>query len=172
MDTIEALKTRRSIRHYKKTEIDDAVLDKVLEAATYAPSGRGLQAPVLVVVKDDEKREQLRKLNLMFYLGNVEDPYFGAPVIVLAFASKDVNTYIEDASCTLTYLMLAAHAEGLGTCWVHREREMFKTKEGKALMKEWGLDDKYEGIGSVSIGYPDCDLTRPAPRKDGYIIKD
>ena len=170
MDAITALKTRRSVRKFKPDQVDPAALGRILETTQFAPSGRGLQAPLLVAVQDAETVAELSRMNAAV-MGADTDPYYGAPAIILAFAPNDVTTYVEDASCALTYLQVAAHVEGLASVWIHRERQMFESEEGKALMEKWGIDDKYEGIGSVAIGYAGCDLPDPAPRREGYVIR-
>ena len=70
-------------------------------------------------------------------------------------------------------MMNAAHAIGLGSCWINREREMFATEEGKALMKEFGLPDGLIGIGALALGYPAGPARDPKPRKENYyrIVK-
>jgi len=68
----------------------------------------------------------------------------------------------------LENMMLAAHAQGLGSCWIHREREMFATEEGKELMREWGLPEGLVGIGALSLGYPAGEASPAKPRKEGY----
>jgi nitroreductase len=170
MEAIELLKTRRSVRKFKPGEIDDAVLGRVLDTAVYAPTGRGLQAPQIIVVHDEETLAQLRRMNAAI-LGSGKDPYYGAGTIILVLSPNDVTTYIEDGACVLAYMMLAAHAEGLASVWVHREREMFDSPEGKALKKKWGIPDKFEGIGSLAVGYADGDYPKAAPRRDGYILR-
>ena len=67
----------------------------------------------------------------------------------------------------------AAHAIGLGSCWIHREREMFSTPEGKELMKSWGLPEGLVGIGALALGYPAEEPAQPKPRKQDYyrVIK-
>ena len=65
-------------------------------------------------------------------------------------------------------MMLAAHAVGLGSCWINREREMFETPEGKALMRELGVDENLIGIGALSLGYPAAFPPSVKPRKEGY----
>ncbi|MDR1797709.1 MAG: nitroreductase family protein [Clostridiales Family XIII bacterium] len=170
MDTLQALKTRRSVRRFQAGQVDAGALDRALEAATYAPTGMGRQAPQLVVVQDAQTLDQLRKMN-MEVLGGGKDPYYGAPTIVLALAPEDVNTYVEDASCVLTYLMLALHEEGVASVWVHREREMFASAEGKALLKKWGIPEKYQGVGSLAVGYAEGDYPQAAPRREGYVLK-
>ena len=170
MDAIAALKTRRSVRKFKQEQVSQDVLDRILETTQFAPSGRGLQAPLLVVVQDADMVARLSRMNAAV-MGADTDPYYGAPAIILAFAPNDVTTYVEDASSALTYLQVAAHVEGLASVWVHRERQMFGSDEGRALMEEWGIEDRYEGIGSVAIGYADGGLPDPAPRREGYVLK-
>lgn len=104
-------------------------------------------------------------------LGSANDPYYGAPVIVLALADPSVNTFIEDGACVLENMMLEAHALGLASVWVHREREIFDSGEGKALLRKWGLGETLRGIGSIALGYAAVDLPKAAPRKEGYIVK-
>ena len=67
-------------------------------------------------------------------------------------------------------LMLAAHSLGLGSCWINRAREEFETQEGKALLKQWGIEGDYIGIGHCVIGYPDGNLPKAASRKEDYIV--
>ena len=169
-DAIDLLLTRRSIRSFKDMQVPEEELDKVLEIATYAPTGKGRQSPQLVVVRDKETIEKLSKMNAAV-MGVDKDPYYGAPTIVLSFAPNDINTYIEDGSSILVYMMLAAHAAGLAAVWIHREREMFSSPEGKELMEKWGIPENFEGIGSLAIGYAEGEPPSPAPRRDGYIIK-
>ena len=66
-------------------------------------------------------------------------------------------------------LMLAAHAEGVGSCWIHRAKEEFETKEGKDLLKSFGIEGDYEGIGHCVLGYPLEDNPQAAERKKDYV---
>ena len=68
-------------------------------------------------------------------------------------------------------LLNAAYAVGLGSCWIHRCKEMFSLPEGKALLKEWGLDENLRGVYSIALGYADCEHPTPVSRKENYIIK-
>ena len=92
---------------------------------------------------------------------------------MLVLVPGDANNPIQDGSCVLENMMLAAHALGLGSCWIHREREMFSTPEGKELMKAWGLPEGLVGIGALALGYPEGEPAQPKPRKPDYyrIIK-
>lgn len=76
-----------------------------------------------------------------------------------------------DASIVMTHMMLQAQNLGLGSCWIAREQEMFDSKEGQNLLKEWGLDGNYVGIAACLLGYPDGAHPAPAPRKPNYVIK-
>ena len=170
-EILNGIKERRSCRKYKAEQISNAELDTVLEAATYTPTGRNMQAPKMVVVQDKETIETLRKLNAEI-MGNPDaDPFYGAPTVVIVFSDKNVSTHLEDGSLVLGSLMLAAHAVGLGSCWIHRARQTFETDEGKNLMKKWGLGDNYVGIGNCILGYPDCEHPEARPRKSDYILK-
>ena len=177
-EAIEVLRNRRSIRKYKQEQIKPEELDMVLELGTYAPTAKGMQSPVIVSVQDKETIALLTEMNKKILaditgrsMDEISDPYFGAPTIVLVFAPRSANMYIEDGSAVMSQLLLAAYAVGLGSCWINRERQMFELPEGKELMKKWGLDEEYAGIGGVSLGYADCEHPEPKERKDGYIIR-
>jgi nitroreductase len=170
-DVLEAIRKRRSIRKFKSEQIKKDELEAVLEAGTFAPTGGGAQSPVIVAVQRPADVEELVKLNAKV-MGSSGNPYYGAPAIVLVLASPKVRaTYVEDGACVLQNMMLAAYSVGLGSCWIHREKEMFESPEGKALLKKWGISEEYVGVGSIALGYPDCELPAPAKRKDGYIVK-
>lgn len=168
--TIQDLLQRRSVRQYKNEQVSDELLDIVLQAGTFAPTGMNRQSPLMVAVQNKETIESLRKMNAAI-LGNPDaDPFYGAPTVIVVFADKNVRTYREDGSLVIGNLCNAAHAVGLGACWIHRAREEFETEEGKALMKEWGVDENYEGIGHCILGVPAV-IPETKPRKENYIIK-
>jgi len=167
---LDLLLTRRSVRAYKPDPVPTALLEEVLRAGTYAPTGGGRQSPVLVAVTDKAARDEISRLNAAV-MGKDTDPYYGAPVLVLALADPASSTWVEDASCALENMMLAAHALGLGSVWVHREREIFDSEAGKALLRAWGLPETLRGVGSIALGYASGPAPAPAPRKDDYIVR-
>lgn len=168
--TLLDLKTRRSIRKFKPEQIKDEELDLILESGTYAPTGMNGQSPIMVVLQDKETISKLSKMNAAI-MGTDSDPFYGAPTVVVVLADKSRRTYKEDGSLVLGNLMNAAHAIGIGSCWIHRAKDEFETEEGKALLKKWGVPDGYEGIGHCILGYPDGPLPEAKPRKENYIIK-
>ena len=164
---LEIIRTRRSYRSYKPEQITDEQLNAVLEAGTYAPTSRGLQSPFIVAIQNDELKARLAQMNAEI-MGVTTNPYYDAPTYVLVFVPADAPNGIQDASLVLENMMLAAHAQGLGSCWIHREREMFATEEGKNLMKLWNLPEGLVGIGALALGYPDGEPSPAKPRKEGY----
>ena len=164
---LEIIRTRRSCRSYKLEQITDEQLNAVLEAGTYAPTSRGLQSPYIVAIQNKDLLVRLAKMNAEV-MGVTSNPYYDAPTYVLVFVPEDAPNGIQDASLVLENMMLAAHAQGLGSCWIHREREMFATEEGKELMRAWGLPDSLVGIGALALGYPNGEPSPAKPRKEGY----
>ena len=168
MDILEIIKTRRSCRRYKTEQVTDQKLQTVVEAGTYAPTGHGSQDPVIVAVQNDALKARLASLNAQI-MGVESNPYYDAPTYLLVFASRDNANAFQDGSCVLENMMLAAHAIGLGTCWINREYQMFQTDEGRQLMEELGVDSNRIGIGALSLGYPAREPRPAAPRKEGWV---
>ena len=169
-ETIQNLKTRRCVRAFKPDPVDEALLNEVLEAGTYAPTGGGKQTPVIIAVQDEATVRQLSRMNAAVN-GNKNDPYYGAPTVLVVLAERSRGTYLLDGAAVITTLLNAAHAVGLGSCWIHRAKEMFESDAGKALLREWGIEGDYEGIGQVILGYPAGAAPEPAPRKENYIVR-
>ena len=165
---LNVLKTRRAIRSYESRIPERELIDKILEAGTYAPTGMGQQSPIIVAVTNQELRNRLSRMNADI-MGQDTDPFYGAPVVLIVLADKNIPTYLYDGSLVMGNLLNAAHAVGLGSCWIHRAKEMFDSDEGKALLKEWGIKGDYEGIGNCIIGYPAQGLPAPKARKTDYI---
>lgn len=168
---LKSLKERRSVRSYKAEQIKEAELNAILEAGTYAATGMNRQSPIIVVVQDEETREILRRMNAEI-LGNPDsDPFYGAPTILIVLADKNIRTYLEDGSLVMGNLMNAAYAVGVDSCWIHRAKEEFDSEEGKALLKKWGIEGDYAGIGHLILGYRDGDYPETRERKENYIYK-
>lgn len=145
-ETIKNLVERRSCRKYSSTQIKEDELNSVLKAGEYAPTGMGMQSPIIVVLQNKSIIDKLSKINAKI-MGKDEDPFYGAPTVLVVLADKNIGTYIEDGSLVLGNLMNAAYSLGLGSCWIHRAKEEFETDEGKELLKEWNISENYVGIG-------------------------
>ena len=168
-EVLKAMKTRRSIRKYKPEQITDEQLDAILEAGTYAATGMGKQSPVIVVVQKPELIAKLSKMNAAV-MGSSNDPFYGAPTILIVLADPEIGTYHEDGSLVMGNLMLAAHTEGIGSCWIHRAKEEFESEEGKQILSDLGVTGEYEGIGHCVLGYPDEETAEAKPRKDDFVF--
>lgn len=165
----ENLKNRRSIRKYKPEQVSEELLDAVLEAGLYAASGMNTQKAVMVAVRDKETRDQLSRMNAAV-MGADRDPFYGAPCVIVVLADPERYTWVEDGSLVMGNLMQAAYDLGLGSCWIHRARQMFDSEEGKELLKKWGLPERLQGVGNCILGYPD-EAPAAKPRLEGRIVK-
>ena len=169
-EVLNTIKARRSIRAYKPDAVPEELLNEVLEAGTYAPTGMGRQSPTIIAVTSEGYRREIAELNAAV-MGAKSDPYYGAPVVILVLADGAANTFVEDGSCVIENMMLAAASVGLGSVWVHREREIFDSERGKALLREWGLPETLRGVGSIALGYAAHAAGEAAKRKDNYIVR-
>lgn len=167
-EVINNMKTRRSIRKYKPDMIPEDVLNRIIEAGTYAATGMGKQSPIIIAVTNKEIRDKFSKMNAEI-MGVDSDPFYGAPVVLIVLADKARPTYVYDGSLVMGNLMLAAHAEGIGSCWIHRAKEEFESAEGKAFLKSLGIKGDYEGIGHCVLGYTDGEEPKAMPRKENYV---
>ena len=169
-EVIKNILERRSIRKYKEKEVPEELIDEIVKAGTYAPSGMNRQSPIIVAITNKEIRDKLSKINAKI-MGVETDPFYGAPVVIVVLANKNVPTYIYDGSLVMENMMLAANSLGLGTCWIHRAKEEFETEEGKEILKSLGIKGEYEGIGNCILGYLDNEKIEAKPRKENYIYK-
>ena len=171
METLECIRTRRSYRKYKADPVPEELLDQVLEAGTWAPTGRNDQAPIIVAITDPEQRNRLMKLNAEI-LGRGTDPFYGAPAVLVVLVDKSCMTYMNDGELVMENLMLAAHDLGLGSCYIWRAKQEFETEEGRAMLVDWGVPEgDWEGVGHVILGYPDGPEPKAAPRKPNWIYR-
>ena len=162
------MQTRRSIRSYKPDMIPKETLDRIIAAGTYAATGMNRQSPIILAVTDKETRDRLSKLNAEI-MGAENDPFYGAPVVLIVLADKSIPNRVYDGSLVMGNLMLAAHALGIGSCWIHRAKEEFERPEGQKILKSLGIEGEYEGIGHCILGYPDGEYPKPAPRKEDWV---
>ena len=169
-EAMNNLLTRRSCRKYKPDMLPQEVLEEILKAGTYAASGHGTQNPIMIAVTDKEMRDKLSKLNAKISGKPDIDPFYGAPVVVIVLADKKYPTYVYDGSLAMGNLMLAAHALGVASCWIHRAKEEFESSWGRELLASLGIEDEYEGIGHCALGYVDGDYPDVIPRKENRVF--
>lgn len=167
-EMLRGLKERRSCRSFRSEQITDEELRLVLEAGTFAPTAKGSQSPVIVAVQNPEEVAAVSALNARF--GPNQNPYYGAPTILLVLVPAGGYLGELDGAAVLTNLVNGAHAVGLGSCWINRPQFMFETNEGREMLKRWGIEGSWKGVGSVALGYAAADPTPPKPRKENYCV--
>ena len=170
-EIIRAMEERRSIRSFKPEMPPKEVLQQIVEAGLYAASGKGQQAAIVVAVTNKALRDKLAEENRRI-AGAPEgsDPFYGAPAVLVVLGRKDWPTHVYDGSLVMGNLLLAAHALGLGSIWIHRAKEEFEEPEYQQLLKDLGVDGEWEGIGHCAVGYLNGEAPAPAPRKPGRVF--
>ena len=166
---MENLLTRRSVRQYTAEVPPMEVIEEICKAGTYAPTGMNRQSPIIIAVTNKELRDSLSRMNARVMGNDSIDPFYGAPVVLVVLADKNVHTCVEDGSLVMGNLLNAAHAKGLGSCWIHRAREVFETEEGKQILKDLGIEGDYVGVGNCILGYTDGEYPEAKPRKENWV---
>lgn len=167
-NVMENIKTRRSVRKYKADMVPKDLIEQIVEAGMYAPTGRNLQSPIILAVTNKEMRDRMSQLNAKV-MNIPSDPFYGAPVVLVVLADKSRPCYQYDGTLVMANMMLAAHDLGIGSCWIHRAKEVFDSEEGKAILRDLGIEGEYEGIGNCILGYADGPQPEAAPRKENYV---
>lgn len=149
MDVLKAIEGRRSIRKYSARPVEEEKLNKVLEAARLAPSARNRQEWKFIVVKDDQKRAGLAEAAMGQTL--LEE----APVAIVCCGTDPESVMVcgqrrhtVDLSIAASFMILEAHEQGLGTCWLGR----FDESKVKKLL---GIPDEIRVVTMTPLGYPD-----------------
>lgn len=168
-ETLKVLETRRSCRNFKPDMVEQEKLEAIVKAGTYAATGMGKQSPIILAVTNKELRDQISDENRK-YIGAKEgfDPFYGAPVILVVLADKNIPTYQYDGSLVMGNLMNAAESLGVNSIWIHRAKEEFESDFGKKILADLGIEGEYEGIGHCALGYAAAEINAPVPRKENY----
>lgn len=171
-ETIQSILTRRSCKSYQTDKmVPKEIIDQIVIAGLYAANGMGRQAADIIVVTDKETRDKLSQLNAKYDLQKRPDPFYGAPVVLCVVVPKEDYTGIEDGSLVIGNMLLAAHSLGIGSCWIHRAKQVFEDPEGIGILKKIGFDDSYMGVGNCVLGYPKRESGKAAPRREGRVFE-
>lgn len=169
--TLKNIRERRSIRKYLTEQVAEQELETILNAGTWAATGKGGQSPVMVVVQDAQTLEELSRANAKILGNPAADPFYGAPTAVVVLADGEKPTWLQDGSLVMGNLMLAAHSVGVGSCWINRATEYFDMPEGKAMLRKWNLPETLRGVAFCILGYAAGEAPVPAARKENYIVR-
>ncbi len=168
-ETLDTLKKRRSCRAFKPDLITDEELETILDAGTWAPTGKGAQSPIMIAVQNKEDVAELERINAEIFGKEGYAPFYGASTVIVVLADADRPTAVYDGSCVMSNLMNAAASIGVDSCWIHRAKETFEREDGKALLKKWGIEGNYIGVGNCVLGYAAKEIPSPAARKADYV---
>ncbi len=169
-EVLKVIKSRRSCKKYKKEQITEEELNQILEAGIYAPSGKNGQAAILVAIQDKEVIKELSNINTKLW-GKGPDGFYGAPTVVVVLANPKIcHTYKLDGMACVENMLIAAESLGVGAACISRAKEGFESEYGKELKQRLGIDEEYEGIEHVILGYSDDNLIEK-PRRENRIYK-
>ena len=186
---IETILSRRTIRNYKPEQIKEEELHEILESGLYAPTGGGRQSPVMLVSQNKEINEILGKINRQLFGqansdgikfvsetqksiaddDNIKSAFYDAPTVITLFAPRDWDYGIHDCTSMAITMTLAAWSLGIGSCYVSRAEETFKTDFGKEIMEEAGISQDYIARVHLCLGYPQDIVNKAKPRKEDRI---
>lgn len=151
MDVMEAIKTRRSIRKFKKDPVPEELVEKVLEAGRWAPSSRNRQPWKFIVLRSAEVKKKLSEL--LTYGWFLADAPLGIAVVV---NPEESRRPVEDGAIASQNILLAAHGLGLGACWIAAYGIPLEDKARELL----GVPEGQRILSVIALGYPD---EKPAP---------
>ena len=150
--TIEIIKTRVSCRDYNSKKVSIKKLEEILEAGKMAPSAVNRQIASITCVRSKGKVEALR--NLSKEVAN-RDCMYGANTVVLVHGPRDDKFTVQDCSCILENIFLAAHALKIESCWINQFDDLFETTKGNKLKAKLGIPEEDRIVGSAILGYTD-----------------
>lgn len=169
--TIDALLERRSVRAYRTEQISDEELSDILLTARYAPSAMGQQARHMTVIQNKKLLHEIAATtqNIFKETGRSFDPertpFYNAPTVIVFSAPKDAKHGQEDVACAMMNLMTAAHAYGLGTCYIASAVGI----SAPEILEQLHLPQGYFPVACVTVGYPAELPSAAAPRREDDI---
>ncbi|MCX7872192.1 MAG: nitroreductase family protein [Verrucomicrobiae bacterium] len=163
MDLYEAIKLRRSVRKYRKTPVPQDKILRIWEAVRWAPSACNLQPWKFLIVDSPEKRAKLK--------GIVQDWAMEAPILIVALGNKEIawrrdneSVHSIDVAIAVEHLVLAATAEGLGTCWIC-------AFDRKRLSSALGIKPQWDPVAIIPLGYSADDSPRSTRKEIAEIVR-
>jgi nitroreductase len=151
MDAIEAVKGRRSVRLYEERPVPRELIEEIIDTARLAPTADNIQPWEFVVITEPSTRRNIADLTDW-------GKFIAQSGACVAVYAKAVKHYLEDGSAAIENVLVAAHALGLGTCWVAGYGKDY----GEPIREMLGVPEGYKLVGLISLGYP---AERPAAKE-------
>ena len=174
MNAIKAILTRRSTRTFSEQVPDRELIEKVIEAGRYAPSGSNSQTTHLLVFTDRAVLDEMARLVQDAFSGMElkEEMYislkasinaskkgdyrfhYNAPVLIVTANRIGYGNAIADSACVLENMMIAANALDLGSCWINQLHWLDEHEIIRLFLSEYGLKENETITGGLALGYP------------------
>ncbi|MGE4548809.1 MAG: nitroreductase family protein [Intestinibacillus sp.] len=167
-EILKVIRERRSTRAFKPSQVPFETLEQIIEAATWAPSGNGAQAWHFTVLHNAEKVLGLARAVAKADNRGADYNFYGAPTHILVSCPRDNSNAYLDGGAAIQNIMLTAHALGVGSCWINQIRVTCNVPEVRALLREYGVPDEHDVVGSVAVGYI-AKETPAKPRHEGLV---
>lgn len=189
-EIIKCILERRSIRKFSSKEINKKDLDLILKAGEYAPSAGGRQDVLFLVIQNEDIIDKLGKINRNLFTDkfqakfntvsqtqpsiaddeNLENGFYNAPVVITIFGSNKSTYFTHNSSIAGQNIMLAAQSLGIASCMIGRAYDTYQSEYGKSLLQNLNIDESFSPVCHIALGYPDTEIPKAKPRKDGRII--
>jgi len=153
MDALEALRTRRSCRRFADAEVGRDLVEQVLDAGRLAATARNEQPWEFVVVTDAAARAEIAAMTDY-------GPFIADAPVCIAVLATDTKYYLEDGSAATQNMLVAAHALGLGACWVAGDKKPYAPQ----VVARLGAPDDLALVALIALGRPEGDLPNPGKR--------
>ncbi|MTI81135.1 MAG: nitroreductase family protein [Firmicutes bacterium] len=184
METLETIKTRRSVRKYTDRPVEEKVIRELIDLAVWAPSAMNTQPWGFLILEGKEYLKELsdqakkglvaaisENSDMQKYKNRLESADFNifhnASTVVVIYGNSESSWYIYDCSLAAQNLMLAAHDKGLGTCWIGFAHQLFDTAEFK---QKHGIPEEYKVVAPMALGYPEKQPGSGPSRKEYPIF--
>ena len=165
--TLENICTRVSCREYSEKKVSLKKLQQILEAGMMAPSGMNRQIAFITAVRSKSNVEQLRSLGLE---NMNRDCIYGASTVVLVHGPREDAFTVQDCSCILENIFVAANSLKIQSCWINQFDELFETLKGKKIKAKLGIPEDHRIVGSAALGFAKHpESLKAKPRKADFI---
>jgi nitroreductase len=180
-DTLDIIKKRRSVRSFTPDQISDSPIATIIEAGTYAPSGRGDQSWHFTVVQNTELLYELSEAVKRIY-ASLDNPFlqgqgknekyhlfYHAPTVIVVSGNKEALLPQLDCAVCVQNILLASESLNIGSCWISGLDLLAATDEGCPVIEKLNIPDGYKPYFSVALGFKKNEKSKAAPRKENII---
>ena len=191
---LEFIKSRRSTRRFKNDVVPEEMIEQIVEAGRYAPSGGNSQSTHFIVIEKKEVLNKLAELAKAEFAKMEVTPdtykslvnsinaskngnyvfHYNCPVLIVTANKKDYGNNIADCACALENMMLMANSLDLGSVWINQLRWLNENPVLLEAMREIGLEDDERVYGALAVGYADTEdglpIRKPLERTGNKVI--